>query len=253
MSTADSLTDRAVSAASGIRDGLRTAQYYVRDMSQADQSEGQAKATRLSSLVAAVARIADCFLSKAADWSIRLLLPQWRSLPSPFAPHMADEVTRAIRENRLAMTSLFTAYFFRAAKHIVARCTDTPSLILEHRIDAARRTLAAKDMKPGDQATALAEALLALATARAIARMGPAHKAYDFLNSRDPNVAVMATACLALLLAEEGKTLDGLDEDEFFAISGALLGPRLSAMEDAVAAGDVARLASLLSAVRDLY
>lgn len=247
--TAESLTDRAVYAASGVRDGLRTAQYYVRDMSQADQG----KATTLSHMVAVLARWADCFLSKAADWSIRLFLPQWRSLPSPFAPHMADEVTRAIRENRLAMTSLFTAYFFRAAKHIVERCTEPPALILEHRIDSARRALAGRDMQGLDQTEVLAEALLALAGVRAIARTGPARKPYDFLNRADPNVAIMATACLALLLAEEGKPLDGLDEDEFFAISGALLGPRLSAMESAVSAGDAKTLASLLSAVRDLY
>ncbi|MFO1033878.1 MAG: hypothetical protein U1E15_07320 [Hyphomicrobiales bacterium] len=249
--TADSFTDHAVCAAAGLRDGLRTAQYYVRDMSRADEG----KATPLSRLVAALARLADNLLSFGADWSIRLLLPQWRNLPSPFAPHMVDEVTRAIRENRLAMTSLFTAYFFRSAKHIIERCTETPALVLEHRIDAARRSLAGESSKSGPpgHAESLARALLTLAEARAIARIGPARPGYAFLNRADPNVSVMATACLALLLAEEGKPLETLDEDEFFSITGALLAPRLAEMERATAARDVAALARLLSAVRDLY
>jgi hypothetical protein len=63
----------------------------------------------------------------------------------------------------------------------------------------------------------------------------------------------MATACLALLLATEGKPIEKLDEDEFFAITGALLAPRLPAMDKAVAARDVAALARELAAVRDLY
>jgi hypothetical protein len=69
----------------------------------------------------------------------------------------------------------------------------------------------------------------------------------------DPNLAVMATACLALLLAEEGKPIETLDEDEFFAISAALLAPRLTAMERAVKARDASALARELAAVRELY
>ena len=46
----DHLTDHAVCMAVGVRDGLRTAQYYVRDMSHADVAEGGG-ATTLSRFV----------------------------------------------------------------------------------------------------------------------------------------------------------------------------------------------------------
>lgn len=251
--TAPSLTDHAVCMAAGVRDGLRTAQFYVRDMSQADRATDGGSATVLSRSVGVVARLVDGFLSTAADWSIRLLLPQWRSLPSPFAPHMVEEVTGAIRENRLAMTSLFTAYFFRATRHILERCAEAPYLVLEHRIDAARRALAAEPAVAEGRTDALGRILLALTEARAIARIGKPKRNFDFLKTTDPNLAVMATACLALSLAEEGKPIETLDEDEFFAIAGALIAPRLTAMQHAVAARDASALARELSAVRELY
>lgn len=248
----DHLTDHAVCMAAGVRDGLRTAQYYVRDMSHADVAEGGG-ATTLSRFVGAWARLTDRLMSFAADWSIRLLLPQWRNLPSPFAPHMVEEVTDAIRENRLAMTSLFTAYFFRAARHIVQSCAEPPYLILEHRVDAARRALAEATLPEGDRVTALGPVLLALAETRAIARIGKARGKYSFLNAADPNLAVMATACLALLLAEDGKPIESLDEDEFFAIAGALMAPRLPEMEKAIAARDTVALSRELAGVREFY
>ncbi|NMD08568.1 MAG: hypothetical protein GYA66_11385 [Phyllobacteriaceae bacterium] len=251
--TAESFTDHAVCMAAGVRDGLRTAQFYVRDMSQADRARDGGQATVLSRSVGGLARLVDGLLSKAADWSIRLLLPQWRNLPSPFAPHMVEEVTGAIRENRLAMTSLFTAYFFRATRHILERSADAPFLVLEHRIDAARRVLAAEPAIARERADALGPMLLALTETRAIARIGKPKRGFDFLKSTDANLAVMATACLALLLAEEGKPIETLDEDEFFAIVGALIAPRLPAMERAVAARDTAALSRELAAVRELY
>lgn len=243
------ITDHAVCMAAGVRDGLRTAQYYIRDMSQADSGQP----TALSRLVGRMARWVDGVLSFGADLSIRLFLPKWRNLPSPFAPHMVGEVTKAIRENRLTMTSLFTAYFFRASRHILERCAEPPFLVLEHRIDAARRVLASSSSASADEVTTLANVLLALAETRAIARIGPAKPGFGHLNSMDPNLAVMATACLALLLAEEGKPIETLDEDEFFAISAALLSPRLTAMERAVKARDASALARELAAVRELY
>lgn len=251
--TADTLIDHAVCVAAGVRDGLRTAQFYVRDMSQADRAADGGHATVLSRSVGLLARLIDGLLSTAADWSIRLFLPQWRSLPSPFAPHMVKEVTGAIRENRLAMTSLFTAYFFRATRHILERCAEAPFLVLEHRIDAARRELAAAPVTAQERADALGPMLLALTEARAIARIGRPKRGFDFLRSTDPNLAVMATACLALLLAAEGKPIETLDEDEFFAIAGALIAPRLPTMERAVAGRDAAALSRELAAVRELY
>lgn len=256
LKSADSITAHAVCMAAGIRDGLRTAQFYVRDMTHADGSlnDPTRAPTLLSRVVAGTARLADWLLSKAADISVRLLVPKWRNLPSPFAPGMRGEVMQAIRQNRLVMTSQFTAYFFRAAKHILEHATNTPYLVLEHRIDAARRLMADSSEKTSAEPTsALGNALLYLVEADAVARMGVVKEGFAFLKTADANLAVMATACLALLLAEEGKPIASLDEDEFFAIAGALLAPRLPAMAEAVKARDVSALARELSVVRELY
>lgn len=260
--SADSLTAHAVCVAAGVRDGLRTAQFYVRDMSNADGlvDGSPRQPTFLSRIVAIAARTVDRALSLAADYSVRLLVPKWRNLPSPFAPGMRQEVMQAISQNRLVMTSLFTAYFFRAARHILDNCTTSPSLVLEHRIDAARRLLAEAGPLPdgSDPAAALGVALLHLVEADPIARLGSLKPNFQFGsdangNEMDPNIAVMATACLALLLAEEGKPIASLDEDEFFGIAGALIAPRLPAMAAAIKARDTAALAAALAAVRDLY
>lgn len=256
LKSADSLTAHAVCMAAGIRDSLRTAQFYVRDMSNADgRQHGLARQpTVLSQAVAAVARSVDWLLSCAADVSVRLLVPTWRELPSPFAPGMRGEVLEAIRQNRLVLTSLFTAYFFRAAKHILTSGTDGPFLVLEHRIDAARRLMANDTSGPGEEpTTVLARALLHLVESDTIARSGRVKPQFAFLHGDDPNLAVMAAACVALLIAEEGKPLESLNEDEFFAIAGALLAPRLPDMQAALRNRDIPALAATLKAVRDLY
>lgn len=254
IGTADSLTAHAVCAAAGVRDGLRTAQFYMRDLSHADGAAPQS-VTSLSRLVGMTARFADWLLNTAADWSVRLLVPKWRDLPSPFSPGMSGEVVTAIRQNRLVLTSLFTAYFFRAARHILEQCTDTPNLILEHRIDAARRLMARESeaVEGSDAAQLLGKALLYLVETDAIVRVGRVKADYSLLQGRDPNTAVMATACLALLLAEDGKPIESVDEDEFFLIAGALLAPRLETMAEAIAKRDVKSLAQELRAVQDLY
>jgi hypothetical protein len=254
--SADSLVAHAVCMAAGIRDGLRTAQYYVRDLSRADGAANHhtAQPTALSRAVAMWARAMDRLFDLGADLSVRLFVPKWRELPSPFAPGMRGEVLEAIRQNRLVMTSLFTAYFFRAAKHILAHCTNAPYLVLEHRVDAARRLMAETNVPAGaDQSTVVAKALLNLVEADAIARAGEAKSQFAFLRGTDVNLAVMATACVALMIAEEGKPIESLNEDSFFAIAGALLAPRLAEMSEAVARRDVAALAKSLSAVSDLY
>ena len=64
---------------------------------------------------------------------------------------------------------------------------------------------------------------------------------------------MFATACVALLLAEEGGEIKGVGEDEFFAIVGALMAPRLTAMRDAIAVKNLVQLAKELDAVRALY
>jgi hypothetical protein len=243
--------------AAGLRDGLRTVQFYVRDLSRADR-DGEALAqqpTPLSRAVAGAARLADRLLNTGADWYVRLLVPHWRDLPSPFAPGMRTEVLTAIRENRLVMTSLFTAYFFRAARQIVERATERPNLVLEHRIDAARRLMLSAGL--GHQDThpeqLLAAALLYLVEADPIAKTGHLREGHKHFGAADANLWVMATACLALLLAEDGKPLESLDEDEFFTIASALLAPRLLDMAEAVQRRDIPALAAQLAAVRESY
>jgi hypothetical protein len=256
LRSATTLTAHAVCAAAGVRDGLRTAQFYVRDMANADgvQSASTHTPTFLSRWVGFWARGVDWFLSKAADASVSLFVPKWRELPSPFAPGMRAEVMEAIRQNRLVRTSLFTAYFFRAARHILERCTEAPHLILEHRIDAARRVMAEQPVAGNaSEEMSLANALIHLVEADPVARLGAAKPGYAFMQQADANIAVMATACLALLLAEEGKPIENLDEDEFFAIAGALISSRLPQMSEAIAARDVNELAAQLLAVKNLY
>jgi hypothetical protein len=239
--------------AAGIRDSLRTAQFYVRDLSRADAEAAQAP-TLLSRVVGRSARLLDRLLTLGADLSIRLFVPQWRDLPSPFAPGMRGEVLEAIRQNRLVLTSAFTVYFFRAAKHILQNGTHGPYLVLEHRIDAARRLMAEQAGAPGANPTlVLAEAMLHLVEADPIARSGVAKAQFGFLQTADVNLSVVAAACVALLIAEEGKPLACLDENEFFAIAGALLAPRLPDMQQAIEKRDVAALARALQAVGELY
>jgi hypothetical protein len=251
--SADSLTAHAVCMAAGIRDSLRTAQFYVRDLSRADAEAAQSP-TFLSRVVGRSARLLDRLLSRGADVSIRLLVPKWRDLPSPFAPGMRGEVLEAIRQNRLVLTSGFTVYFFRAAKHILQNGTDGPFLVLEHRIDAARRLMAEQARsEPQDPNLVLAQAMLHLVEADPIARSGRVKAQFGFLQGADANLGVIAAACVALLIAEDGKPIESLDENEFFAIAGALLAPRLPDMRRAVLQRDVVGLAVALQAVGELY
>ncbi len=197
--SADSFTAHAVCVAAGIRDGLRTAQFYVRDLSHADGT-AEHTTTFLSRIVGRSARLVDWLLSQAADISVRLLLPHWRDLPSPFAPGMRGEVIEAIRQNRLVLTSTFTVYFFRAAKHILQHGTNGPFLVLEHRIDAARRLMAEETAHAQEMpTTVLARAMLHLVEADPIARSGLHKPQFGFLGQDDANLGVMAAACVALV------------------------------------------------------
>jgi hypothetical protein len=116
--TYDSVAAHAVCIGAGARDGLRAAQFFMRDLSNVDAwgKTGAGSATALSTLVARLARLADRFMTWSANAAIALLLPQWRRLPSPFAPGMMNEVADAIRQNSLVHNPLFNAYFFRAAR-----------------------------------------------------------------------------------------------------------------------------------------
>jgi len=254
--SSNSVITHAACMAAGVRDGLRTAQFYARDMAKADghTSETPRDSTFLSRAVAWLARTVDSTLSKAADVSVRLIRPQWRKLPSPFEPSMRDGVIKAIRLHQFSYTSQFTAYFFRAARHMLERGAEAPHLVLEHRIESARRALEAEPaLGSMTEAESLAHVLLRLVLAGPIARCGAPKSGHEFLQLADPNIAVMATACLALLLAEEGKPLAETGDDEFFEISGALLAPHLGALTKAIDARDVNALARILETVNGLY
>ena len=252
--TAERLSDHAWCMAAGFRDSLRTAQFYVRDLRNVD-GQGTAfprQSTFLSRMVAGMARLVDDVMTKGGNLSIRLLLPDWRKLPSPFTAGFMDEVQTAISHNKLVENPIFNAYFFRSCQNILSHWAEPPYLVLEHRIDAARRELALAKA-PVDKLAFLSQTLLALVESSPIARHGSLRDNGKLLGDGDPNVAVCATACLALLLAEDGGAIKGIGDDEFFAIVGALMLPRLIPMQQAVSDRDSERLAGELAAIRDQY
>lgn len=252
--TADNLAAHAVCAAAGVRDGLRAAQFYARDLSYADGSRTSdpRNAPFLSRLVARAARLVDCAMTWGANVSIRLLLPGWRNLPSPFTPGLMHEVAEAVRRNSLAENPLFNAYFFRAALHIIRFYCEPPSLVLEHRVDAARRQLAAGD-QPEGEAEFLARALLALVDAAPIAKIGRTRAGHRLFEAVNPNIAVCAIACVSLLFAGQGKPVDNLSDDEFLSITGALILPRLSVIAALIEARNEAGLARELADIKSMY
>ena len=252
--TAERFSDHAWCMAAGIRDSLRTAQFYVRDLRNADGqgTDFPRQSTFLSRLVAGIARLVDDVMTKGGNLSIKLLLPNWRNMPSPFTAGFMDEVQSAITLNKLVENPIFNAYFFRSCQNILSRWAEPPYLVLEHRIDAARRDMASK-ANSADKLEFLSQTLLALVEAAPIARHGALRDGGKLLGKGDPNVAVCATACLALLLAEEGGAIEGIGDDEFFAIVGALMLPRLNSMLNAVQNRDVPKLANDLASIRDQY
>jgi hypothetical protein len=250
--TANTLAAHAVCVAAGTRDGLRTAQFYVRDISKADSGSNVAF---LSGLVARIARLADRFMTWGANVAIALFLPSWRKLPSPFAPGMMNEVGDAIRKNSLVHNPLFNAYFFRAAIHIISRYSEPPYLLLEHRVDAARRQLASSETNalPEAETNFLARTLLALVETAPVARVGKPLGSLRLFEDTEPNIAIFAIACVALLFAEEGKPIAIHDEDEFFAIVGALILPRLKDISALISKRDVAGLSRELAEIKAMY
>jgi hypothetical protein len=253
--TADSIANHAVCAAAGVRDGLRATQFYARDLANADGQVNQEArdAPWLSRVVGRAARATDRFMTWGARKLLALLLPSWRNLPSPFDARVISEVTRAISGSSFTQNPRFNAYFFRAANHILERYTSGPSLILEHRVDAARRALAADAVAETDLARFLAKGLIALVRHRAIARTGAAKQRHVFFASAEPNVAVFAIASVALLFASEGKPTENMDEEEFFDVTGALIGPRLPVLAGLIADGDTGALAAELMAIKAMY
>jgi hypothetical protein len=250
------LTTHVACMAAGMRDGLRTARYYARDLSRADASGSPLprQVTLLSRAVAAVARGVDAGLSRGGDLSVKIVQPQWRALPSPFEQAVRRDVILSIQQQQFAFTTKFTAYFFRSAGLILERWAEGPNLVLEHRIEAARRAL--QGLLPDKDAPTegrIAQVLQHLVQAAPVARTGAAKPHGEILKGTDANVAVMATACLALLLAEQGRPLSDLDEGAFLEISGALLKPRLPALTAALEGQNLEETARILRSVVALY
>ena len=245
----------AVCAAAGVRDGLRATQFYVRDLSNADHGGDGASQHLpfLSRIVARAARVIDRLMNWGANVSIALFLPSWRKLPSPFTPGIMHAVARGIREDRLIHNPTFNAYFFRAAIHIAGRYSSPPGLILEHRVDAARRSLGLRANEDVTENEMMARILIALVEQGPVARIGPVTEKNRFFAEVEPNVAVNAIACVALMFAEEGKPAEAIDENEFFSVTGALIGPRLPAIADYVVRRDEAGLARELADIKSMY
>ena len=240
----------AVCMAASLRDVLRTTQFYTRDMSQVDgwNQADRGEPTFLSSVVARMARMADRFMTWSTNAAIKILLPSWRQLPSPFTPGMLSEVSSAIAKNSLVHNPLFNSYFFRAAIHITERYSEAPYLILEHRVDAARRQLATETAS-----NFLARTLITLVEAAPVARVGKSKGTLRPFEMNEPNVVVYAIACVTLLFAEEGKPVAIHDEEEFFAIVGALILPRLSTISTLIKSHDVDGLAQELADIKEMY
>lgn len=278
MSTAsrhhDTLASHAVCVAAGARDSVRTAQFFLRMLSGAEYwgrnlepagpgAGGSAPLPResrpggflLSALVSRLARIADRLTTWSVNLSIALFAPEWRKLPSPFTHGIMSEVAQAIRADSFLVNPLFNAYFYRAAIHILRRYRTPPFLVLEHRVDAARRTLLAEIGAGlnGSEPDFLAHAIIALVDVAPVARAGKPRDSSIIAKSAEQNVAVYAIACVALLFAEQGKPAKELDEDQFFAVVGALISPRLPAIASLVANRDVAGLAQELAEIRTMY
>jgi hypothetical protein len=245
--------DHAGCMAAGTRDGWRAAQFYVRDLTRADFAPEPSASTWLSGFVASCARGVDGVMTWLADLAIRIVLPSWRKMPSPFGQGMIADVSQGVRDHTIVRNPLFNAYFFRAVKAIARHCFEGPHLVLEHRIDAARRMLAVRTGNPAHAEAAIAQIMIALVDQRPVARVGAIKSRFGLFSQVDPNIAICAIACMALLYAEEGKPAVDLDEEEFFMITSALMAPRLDAVCAAVKRNDVAELAQELRALRDLY
>jgi hypothetical protein len=262
--SSDTWASRAGCLAAGARDGLRTAQFFVRLLSGAEDWGRKAPLTApetpaprtyfFSPLVSRLAAMADRFMTWTVDCWIALVIPEWRKLPSPFNRGMLNEVSQAIRADSFVANPLFNTYFYRAAIHILRRYRSPPFLVLEHRVDAARRKLVAPAIGAiEDQTAFLALALIDLADAAPIARAGELKSAGAPGADIDANVSTFAIACVALLFAEEGKPSDELDEDQFFAIVGALIGPRLGAIAEMISRRDEVGLARELAEIKAMY
>jgi len=263
-----SLGSHAVSAAANARDGLRAARYFVQELATADDPAGQGSHQRkrptwllpadaptslITGFIAQNARIADKVMHWSSDAAAALLAPDWRVLPSPFTRNMMQEIAAAIGSQSFTANTLFNAYFYRAGVHILQRYSKPPYLVLENRIDAARRALAAAEQPDSADTAFLARALIALVHAAPVVEAGAIDPKSVLAKTKDPNVSVAAVSGIALLFGNQGKPTDEIDEDAFFAIVGALIAPRLATIEQLIVRDDVKKLEAELASIKALY
>ena len=250
----DHFSTHAICVASSLRDSMRTAHYYVRDLHGRSGQTGGVASASINPIksVKSSARALDIALTRGGNAVISLLAPNWRRLPSPFAPETTDEVLNAIRESRLFHSQMFNIYFFRSCKVLLSHWADPPNLVLENRIDIARRRLA--EMPASDsQTTLMASVLVCLMEAEPIAKHGALKSETSQFSSKDIGLAVCASSCLALLLAQRGSVAGSIDDKGFLSIVGALIAPRLNAIDRAWRARDLDQLTLEFGAVCELY
>jgi len=268
-----SLGSHAASMAANARDGLRAAHYIVQELATADDPAGQGGSQRkrptwllpadaptslITGFIAQNARIADKVMNWSSDAAAALLAPafmgpDWRVLPSPFNRNMMREIAAAIGSQSFTANALFNAYFYRAALHILQRYSKSPYLVLENRIDAARRALAAAEQPEASDVVFLARALIALVRAAPVAEAGMIDPKSVLAKTKDANAGVIAVAGVALLFGDQGKPTDEIDEDKFFSIVGALIAPRLATIEQLITRDDVKKLEAELAGIKALY
>jgi hypothetical protein len=263
-----SLGSHAASMAANARDGLRTAHYFVQELAASESPDQQGAGGRrkrapwllpadaptslISSFLVQNARIADKVMNWSSDAVATLLAPDWRTLPSPFNRNMMAEIGTAITSQGFTASALFNAYFYRASMHILRRYARPPFLVMENRIDAARRDLAASERDASDTAF-MARAIIALTRAAPVVEAGVVEPRSVLAKTKDPNVSVIAVAGVALLFGDQGKPSEEIDEDAFFAIVGALIAPRLPTIEQLIVRDDVRKLEAELASIKAMY
>jgi len=262
-----SLGSHAVSMAANARDGLRTAHYLVQELASADDPAAagdlgkraawllpaDAPTALITGFIAQNARIAGKAMNWSSDAAAALLAPDRRVLSSPFNRNMMRDMAAEIARQNVVIDGLFNAYFYRAAVHILQRHGKPPFLILENRIDAARRALAAAAPGQTSDIAFMTRALIALVQAAPIAEAGAIDPKSVLAKTKDPNAGVAAIAVVALLFGAQGKPTDEIAEDRFFAIVGALISPRLAKIEQLILRNDLRKLEAELAAIQAMY
>ncbi|HYD07175.1 MAG TPA: hypothetical protein VEC60_15670 [Reyranella sp.] len=260
-----SLGSHAASVAANARDGLRTAHYFVQELATADDPVAQGELGRrvawllpadaptslITGFIAQNARIADRVMHWSSGGAASLLAPERGILPSPFQRNLMREISAAGGRSFTAH-ALFNAYFHQAIVQILDRHAKPPFLVLENRIDAARRSIGSQRPDASD-VSFMTRTLIALVRAAPIAEAGAIDPKSVLAKTKDPNVSVAAVAGMALLFGAQGRPTPQTDENRFFGIVGALIAPHLAAVERLIVAEDVSGLEAELTTLQTIY